>query len=444
MALPNFKKGQLLKAKDLQAIADAVRAAAPLPSTAAGHINHSHKQPQREPATQSNTARINDGFDYSCCYGPRGKLTVYPPSFRLFQDALEKQVAAQAFCSCGTIVAHIKTGCEGQLRCINMRCLPPSTLNAYTQCATFWDGYSKEGCFYLVLGCLLNNPCTSCNAEQRLYYRPKLPFFLPIIPVNPPGDCGVCLVHTCVNNASKKIRRLTAGAGVTLDKSENSVLIDAPGAVRPHNPAHWACYNDCNIKKCDCTYPESILCLFDSCAEQACLVGCRDTYCNAPGVKIRSLVEGKAVKLRQVLDFVQVNAMPPINPSCIDHLNCQATLDSCYFVACLVDGCYCDKGYVIRKLVGHDGIKVEQKQHCIHITAPGACTLELVRAPGACLLCGYQVTYLSAPGACIPTGACSCPIYIRQTRQIQKITNGQLLYDYQILCINGCWYSNPS
>ena len=320
MNLPGFKKGDVLRAAELQALSDAVarfREAGRAVAAAGGAAAWQNEL--RTPIQNSGDARLALGFD-----NPDGEVPGKPLATGYGYMA---GVTTQ-FCEMrGTEQSPVErtdadfVGPLWQTLCIDKvgRVINKSGVYAGEPKKGRWWGEaspagdeSASGQLTFLLGCVRPNTCsgTRGNAALRRYFRRHQQLPVPHITVN------ACLLDACTVPLVKKhkndenvsrVRRLKAGENVQLELCEDFVRVSAcsGGGLRPVNPPGVCCGEDAPSGDCSaaggcCELPRPVP-----------MVGCEWPAGAPTGVIVRALVGGAAARVRRSCCACAVEVVVP-------------------------------------------------------------------------------------------------------------------------------------
>ena len=381
MNLPSFRKGEVLRAADLQALSDAVAAV----NGSSRYVPGERGAPPekfllRTPIRDSGDGRIIQGHDN--------------PAFTCGGEDLQGALLATAY---GYIAGPTTKFCEmkgkeqqrvsgthsgfagrvWQTLCIDRvgRVIKASPAYAGAALCSRWWGDASEngsecsGMLTYLLGCVRCNPCASIAAPDymRYYFRRHQQLPIPHITVNAcMSDCTVPLVmrHHKDENVSR-VRRLRAGEGVCLECCENFILMHARG-LRPINPQGCWCGCGCEgetaaggcTPACGCCTPACGCC---TPAKPVQLVGCEYPAGAPTGVIIRQLVGRAGATVRRSVCMsctVEVVSKVPVNVCANDKL--QLVTPECYWTCCTVP---------IRRIEAASGLRGEETADTVRLWA---------------------------------------------------------------------------
>ena len=350
MNLPGFKKGDVLRAAELQALSDAVarfREAGRAVAAAGGAA--AWQNGLRVPVRESGMGRPAVGFDRDrsmvnevtgrdCALG-----RPLVAGFGFFQGPGTEEWMQQDCVPClvectvcgwrgsvwqsvavrndGTAVNITKpfkgvfgaaACCRGDVSEVSGRCERPIP-------SRWWgdDGQSDgtecggqntcgQGRISWLIGCMRENVCTReelRNVVTRSFWRKHELLPVPHLAFNAPGGCGAGLPlvkHVQEENVSR-VRRLKAGENVQLVLCEDFVRVDAcsGGGLRPVNPPGVCCGEDVPSAGC-CELPRPVP-----------MVGCEWPAGAPTGVMVRALVGGAAARVRRSCCACAVEVVVP-------------------------------------------------------------------------------------------------------------------------------------
>ena len=366
MNLPSFRKGEVLRAADLQALSDAVAAVNGSSSYVTGERGAPpEKFPLRTPIRDSGDARLALGYDnpgevagcdmqgrvlavgYGVYFGPGTKpyqmLDCQPCivgcTQPVYRGALWQEVMVQNDGTAKGIGKPFTPRDKPFSSPTCIYCEDEMSEPERPQPSRWWgdDGQVDSGgnlcgmgrLNYLV-GCMKCNVCTyHCGATPlflgSVFRRHEL-LPVPHLTFNAPGGCeagkGLVRKQRLAENVSR-VRRLRAGTGVCLDCCENFIRIHAPG-LRPINPP--GCWCGCGCEGETAAGGCTPACGGCTPAKPVQLVGCEYPAGAPTGVIIRQLLGRAGATVRrsgcmsctvEVVSKVPVNAeVSPWTGSC--------------------------------------------------------------------------------------------------------------------------------
>ena len=325
--LPSFQKGEVLRAADLQALSDAV-AGVRAEGRYVGLLRGAPPErfDLRTPLRASGDGRIIAGYDNPAFAGmgedAQGKLLATGYGYVAGATTTPCEMRGTA----PVVVPGTEPGFKGELwqsLCIDKVGKVRHITGVYTgspKPGKWWGDASEGGSecgggLTFLLGCVRENPCATedAPAHVRYYFRRHQQLQVPHIAVNAcmcEGTVPLVLKHRKSENVSR-VRRLKAGAGVSLVCCENFVEISASGGgLRPINPPGcWCgCDGGCEVPAGGCGCCEVV--------RPVQLVGCEYPAGAPVGVIVRQLVGRAGAAVRRsccLCETVEVVSKVPVN-----------------------------------------------------------------------------------------------------------------------------------